>query len=393
MFLKTYGYSMSVSYLLVFNGQQYPSKAILGVAMGKKRTEIQGGAAHAVRTLSKLGFKVIRRVKKEFTKIVKVAAVVTSMLAAKGVVAAELPQFPVEVPRVYASGLDNGYITGAFLTKYWSIGVTASHLSPLDEKYVMELAGTGVEVFCDSGAFEEFSPMIKKFALMDKLAKTTDPAEQASIQQKIDAIMVVPISDTQWRERLATYARLAEVFGQDVAVVAPDKIGDQPETLNRQARYKDEILHLADLGARILVPVQKGDDTQAVFWYKECDVLGKSFIPALPCKRAATTADELYIFVKDVQPELIHLLGMGPFNRAVGEYVSAVASACSQTQVQMDSCQIKTCVGYKFGPKELGGVQKLTYASNAAATFTSNVWEKKAAAFAAVFGSAFYRKG
>lgn len=63
-FLTEYGYERATKYLLVFNGREYDSKAIAGVAFGKqygtplKRHEFSGGLERAVPALQKLGFEV-----------------------------------------------------------------------------------------------------------------------------------------------------------------------------------------------------------------------------------------------------------------------------------------------------------------------------------------------
>lgn len=64
-FLSKYGYERARKYPLVFNGQEYDSKAIAGVAFGNqfgiplKWDEFSGGLKSTVPTLQKLGFKVL----------------------------------------------------------------------------------------------------------------------------------------------------------------------------------------------------------------------------------------------------------------------------------------------------------------------------------------------
>jgi 5-methylcytosine-specific restriction protein A len=60
-FLTEHGYRQSLKYKLVLGGQEYPSKAILGVASGREAKQFSGGAAHTVRALAKLGFEVISK--------------------------------------------------------------------------------------------------------------------------------------------------------------------------------------------------------------------------------------------------------------------------------------------------------------------------------------------
>lgn len=66
-FLARYGYQRSKSYLLEYEGREYDTKAILGVAFGVeygcaalRPGEFSGGAEHCARTLVRLGFAVHR---------------------------------------------------------------------------------------------------------------------------------------------------------------------------------------------------------------------------------------------------------------------------------------------------------------------------------------------
>lgn len=64
-FLKKYGYGKALTFLLIHNGRQYDSKAIVGAAyqhqFGKplRNTDFSGGRASVVPKLSILGFKVV----------------------------------------------------------------------------------------------------------------------------------------------------------------------------------------------------------------------------------------------------------------------------------------------------------------------------------------------
>ena len=65
VFLKKYGYRKAVSYLLVHNGREYDTKAIIGVAFGYQynktpltNNEFSGGKATVEKALIRMGFKV-----------------------------------------------------------------------------------------------------------------------------------------------------------------------------------------------------------------------------------------------------------------------------------------------------------------------------------------------
>ncbi len=56
-FLKKYGYRPSLRFVLMYRSRKYPSKAIVGVAMGKGPKQFSGGKASVQNRLKKLGFK------------------------------------------------------------------------------------------------------------------------------------------------------------------------------------------------------------------------------------------------------------------------------------------------------------------------------------------------
>jgi 5-methylcytosine-specific restriction protein A len=66
-FLRQYGFGQAKTWVLVHEGLQYDSKAIVGVAIGKQHgkalraTDFKGGEASAVRKLRSLGFLVVPR--------------------------------------------------------------------------------------------------------------------------------------------------------------------------------------------------------------------------------------------------------------------------------------------------------------------------------------------
>jgi 5-methylcytosine-specific restriction protein A len=60
-FLAKHGFRPSKSFELVIDGQRYPSKAIVGAALGLASSEFSGGLATVGRTLNKLGFSVERK--------------------------------------------------------------------------------------------------------------------------------------------------------------------------------------------------------------------------------------------------------------------------------------------------------------------------------------------
>lgn len=207
-----------------------------------------------------------------------------------------------------------------------------------------------VPVFVDSGAFGEVEmtptgPVIKR-----------------------------GITDDDWRGRLARMLAIARRPRGDVSVVAPDCVGDQGETLSRLRRFLPELAQIAAAGARVLVPVQRGEVAMAAFWREAAALVAGvcSPVPALPMKKAATTAAELAAFAAEVRPADIHLLGIGPRSRRWQGALEALGFAGCE-HVSADSVLILAHVGRSNG---IGGApRRLTQAhDDAGGTFDAELW-------------------
>lgn len=217
------------------------------------------------------------------------------------------------------------------------VGLTVSDASPLAFETVRAV---GVPVFVDSGAFGEmaFGPS--------------------------GPVVVREITDASWRDRLAAMLRIASRPQAGVSIVAPDRVGDQRETLARLARYKPELAMLASAGARVLVPVQRGPTPMETFWFEAQAVTTPiPVVPALPMKKNATTPLELARFAAKVAPADVHLLGMGPTSSRWRGAIDAFSFAGCQ-RVSSDSVLILANVGRTNGPG--GGPRILTAAQDAA---------------------------
>mgnify|MGYP003671542982 CR=1 FL=1 len=179
----------------------------------------------------------------------------------------------------------------------------------------------GIPVFLDSGAFSEVAP--------------TDTPGVFRV--------VAPITPSMWKERLSVYQELAEKAGPMANVVAPDMVGFQEQSFQRLKKYAPEVRELIRTGANVLVPLQKGSLSLAEAYKKAAQILGsEDWVPALPFKMAATTPAELELFLAEIKPRRVHLLGVGP--RTSKAKSNALANAIRRgspgTQVQMDSVAI-----------------------------------------------------
>lgn len=224
-------------------------------------------------------------------------------------------------PTYFASGSSRPADIRGFAAVNHPIGVAAPEVSPAAERELIALAGRGLPVFVDSGAFSE-------------VVFTARGVE-----------VVKEITDADWRVRLALYRRLAVALGPQAYLVAPDRIGDQARTLYLLSRYARELRELSALGARILVPIQKGERSQATFARLARKVLGFDFVCAIPSKKKATTLEELEAFVREVRPAAVHLLGLGIKNRLAPQALAILASLVPSCEVSMDSNLIAANVG------------------------------------------------
>lgn len=321
-FLAEHGYGASKRFHLVHEGRRYPSKAILGVAAGLRARDLFGGAAHTVRTLVRLGFQV----REGERQVADLGLVAVARELEGELTPAARPELPVEPVAYFASGSNRvGEIRGLALVGQ-DIGVAAPHVTPKAEAELAALAGTDVQVFVDSGAFSEVE------------FTSAGP------------VVVDEITHEEWERRLALYARLAAALGDQLWIVAPDRVGDQAVTLERLALYRVELMGIQALGARILVPMQRGAMSQAEFARCVDAILaGVEWLPALPCKKAATSLEELRAFLRERRPAHVHLLGLGVRSTLAPAFLGACEAAGSTASC--DSNWIAANVGRKSGTR------------------------------------------
>lgn len=232
----------------------------------------------------------------------------------------------------FASGLsDPGEVRGVTLAGY-HVGISCSELRPgLLEEVEACVREHSVRVFVDSGAFSEVA--------------VADGA----------LVTVRPLSAADWEKRLAIYERLARACGPNAYLVAPDKVGDQRETLARLERYAPRLRALrlvhgdAWFGPHLIVPVQRGELSMAEFATRACDALALSeddVVWGLPMKKGATPLRELTLFARSCPADAaFHLLGMGPASpRFEGALLSLLAE-CPEARITCDAVRVTALVG------------------------------------------------
>lgn len=182
------------------------------------------------------------------------------------------------------------------------------------------LAGTGMPVLLDSGAFGAFTSGVE-------------------------------ITDAEWTARLELYLHLAKVLGRQLYLVAPDKVGDQEATLALLARYALEVREAAGYGAQFLMPLQPGAMALDEFQQAAQEVVGLAMVPAFPM-RGGVTPEEVVAFVRAMAPPKIHLLGLGAANRKTQGLLDALWEVKPDLHIQQDAMLLKSRVGTKVAPRQ-----------------------------------------
>ncbi|MBB6144315.1 hypothetical protein HNQ77_002267 [Silvibacterium bohemicum] len=224
---------------------------------------------------------------------------------------------PVDV-QVFASGANRESEIRGFALLGIPVGVSASHLNDAAVSTLIEM---NQPVMIDSGAFSE--------------VRITERGPDT----------VAPIDEIEWHRRLDVYMRLASALGRLAIVVAPDKVGDQQETLARLARYRKELAIIASKGATILLPLQVGAMSHGTFLDAAEASAGVSLTPAMPMRKAATSDVALLSFIEDARPRHVHLLGIGIGTRRAERLIEAIRYFSPSTRITMDSNRLRAVVG------------------------------------------------
>jgi hypothetical protein len=219
---------------------------------------------------------------------------------------------------VFASGANEPREIRGFALAGVSIGVSVSLVR---EEAISELLRSTGRVFADSGAFSEmqFGP--------------NGPT------------IVAPITNIEWKRRLAIYKRLATALGANLSVVAPDRVADQQMTLARLSSYRAEMEEIAAFGAEILIPMQNGVLSPAEFYLKAVDTAKLDLVPAMPMKKAASSFADVLAFVQAVRPRRLHLLGMGFELQKARKFVSMLQAIAPEIDITMDSNRLRAVTG------------------------------------------------
>lgn len=212
------------------------------------------------------------------------------------------------------------YISGQSATSDFA-GITAAHLpvgvqvqeiTPTVEVQIAQYSSEGGLVFIDSGAFTAF---VKG--------------------DRVDFDLV-----------LDDYERLAAMTNKpgNLAMVAPDAIGNMDLTAELQMMYLSRIKRLADSGVQLLVPFQRGWNNR--LYLAHYNLLKEAIGPftlAFAANKAAFEPQHVAELVTELQPERVHLLGVGTKN--LPAYSDAVLWNSPDTVLSSDANRVRVFIG------------------------------------------------
>ena len=152
-----------------------------------------------------------------------------------------------------------------------------------------------------------------------------------------------PFTVQDWRSKLRKYKVLTRAYSDRCVFVAPDKIGDQQESINRLRLYQP-ILQELMTQSHMIVPLQKGDMTQAEMYEAAVELFSADIVAGIPFKKAATSYEEYQQFMRTTAPRKVHILGVTPFG-ARWRKIKQINEEFTAARVTFDGCRIRSIVG------------------------------------------------
>lgn len=248
------------------------------------------------------------------------------------------PRARLQAALHFVSGVNRAGEVSGLADNAFNIGITCGEISS-DVRGWLELYADRVNqrLFVDSGAFSEVD-----------FPKNAPP------------VVVRPLSDADWRERLFdVYRWAARTYGRRAFVVAPDCVGDQVETLRRLEKYAAPMRQVAR-AATVIVPVQKGALPMARMFQIALELLAidnTHVVAGIPMQKDATSIADVELFASSLPAGArVHLLGIGPkakYNR-YELAVAALKRGCPTVRITSDSAVLVSLVGRKNGRKVNG---------------------------------------
>ena len=183
------------------------------------------------------------------------------------------------------------------------IGVVAGKLTtPQTVLSLPKYLNRGGKVFIDSGAFTTF--------------RTKEPMD--------------------WRKVMGRYASIANLTDrpENLFVVSPDCVGDQAGTLALIEAWRDQLVSLIDIGAKVIVPLQCGALPAQDMIDRVAGILGtREWVAGIPSNKAAMTIEECATLTHDQ----FHILGRVTFNEEQSLRIEALRRNTPDAFVSADA--------------------------------------------------------
>ena len=197
----------------------------------------------------------------------------------------------------FVSGVRSKNEISGFIYHNQSICTTALSMSKPTLKYLLEVGRDrqyNANLFLDSGAFKEVNA---------------------------DLTVKKAMTDDDWKKIFSIYQQLAEVWGDRLMVMAPDRVGDQKVTMERLERYKDQIQSLAKTGCKIMGAIQKNPtiENSLFLFHEKLDQFFRSigivdWVRGLPLNKSPVRVEDVVYMIENTKPfKYLHLLGKSPY--------------------------------------------------------------------------------
>lgn len=222
-----------------------------------------------------------------------------------------LPAAPVDIS--FASGIDKSVdLEGAVRAKA-PMGTTAQVMkkNPGFAKVFTDVMKEGIPVFIDSGAFSELTAGLT--------------VDFPSVFEQYNRVAADPESN------------------KHLSVVAPDKVGDQAESLKRLIQYQTAVQNLINKGVRVIVPVQSGELDMATY-LERAGIDPSKVAIGIPANKKGYPRQLLRQHIADANIKDVHILGMSAANKDATQLADAMRES-GVTKVTMDANRIRSAAG------------------------------------------------
>ena len=130
--------------------------------------------------------------------------------------------------------------------------------------------------------------------------------------------------------------------GGQLYVVAPDKVGDQLETLNRLSQYATRVRALIDLGCKVIVPLQRGVMPASEMLSRAVAILGTDrFVAGIPSNKEALSMVEC----ATLKHHAFHILGRVQMNQDQIDRLNALATQNASAVITADANWLRSRIG------------------------------------------------